>query len=129
MPLHGCARCDVRKKMTAKSPLGRGKGRQALGWVADSKQRPTPSGCATTVVARPPSLRDRWRCATAVAAPATPPQEGIFLGVLRLHPKCSSIFPRRKLTDWRSSSIPFTPSSIETHPSKPAPFKMENIRS
>jgi len=64
MPLHGCARCDVRKKMTAKSPLGRGKGRQALGWVADSKQRPTPSGCATTVVARPLALRDRCRCAS-----------------------------------------------------------------
>ena len=58
------ARSEVRKKIAAKSPLGRGKGRQALGWVAASKRRPTPSGCATAVAARPLSLRQpplpRW---------------------------------------------------------------------
>jgi hypothetical protein len=43
------------------SPSRRGKGCRALGWVVVSNRRPTPSGCAT-----------------AVAAPATPPKEGIF---------------------------------------------------
>ena len=70
------AQCEVRKKMAVKSPLGRGKGRQALGWVAASKQRPTPSGCATAVAARPLSLHDRCRCASH------PSREGIFLGAL-----------------------------------------------
>jgi hypothetical protein len=48
--------------------LGRGKGREALGWVV---ARPTPA------------LRDRCRFATTVASRplslrATPPKEGIF---------------------------------------------------
>jgi hypothetical protein len=33
--------------------------------------------------------------------------------------KCSAIFPRRNRTDCLSSSIPFSPSSIEIQPSKP----------
>jgi len=53
MPLCG-ATTDERSN---DSPFGRGKGRQALGWVVASKRRPTPSGCATAVAARPLSLR------------------------------------------------------------------------
>src|SRR5262245_36227592 len=45
------------------SPLGRGKRRQARGWVVGCEERPTPSAPATTV-----------------AAAATPPEEGILLG-------------------------------------------------
>ena len=52
----GAARTD---ENSGESPLGRGEGRPALGWVVDSKRRPTPSGFAT-----------------AVAAPATPPWRG-----------------------------------------------------
>ena len=43
------------------SPLGRGKGRQALGWVVPCAGRPTPPAAATNVAAR-----------------GTPPMEGIF---------------------------------------------------
>jgi len=45
------ARCEVRKKMAIKSPPRRGKGRQAMGWVVEGCDGPTPA------------LRDRCRCA------------------------------------------------------------------
>jgi hypothetical protein len=49
-------------------PLGRGKGRQALGWVIAGGQRSPLRRSATAVAPRAPSLR------------ATPPKEGIFKG-------------------------------------------------
>jgi hypothetical protein len=62
--------CD--RKWRLNPLLGRGKGRQALGWVV-THGGPTPA------------LRDRCRCATAVATVKvsqafTPSKERIFLG-------------------------------------------------
>jgi hypothetical protein len=57
LPHRWGARCEVRKKMAAESPLGRGRGRQALGWVVERKR--THPGAS-----RPLSLR------------VTPPERG-----------------------------------------------------
>jgi hypothetical protein len=48
------ARCEVRKKMPFESPPGRGKGRQALGWVVKSGTDPPRLPSAAT----PPSRGD-----------------------------------------------------------------------
>lgn len=54
--------CEVRRKMAAKSHLGRGKGRQA-----------TRVGGEFEATTHPVWLGDHCCCATAVAGPATPP--------------------------------------------------------
>ena len=58
-------RCGAAGDENRQFLLGRGKGRQALGWVIQLESQPTPA------------LHNRCCCATAVA-PRRPPREGIF---------------------------------------------------